>query len=57
MALANILLWLFPQHDTSLASPAPESEWISGGEWREVRGSAIEPIEGGSAWPAVRGPR
>ncbi len=55
-AVLAILTGLFG-HDPNLASPAPEAEWIKGTAWPEVRGSAIAPIEGGSAWAPIRGRR
>lgn len=53
-AVLAILTGLFG-HDTSLASPTPPEDWIRAEPWADVRGEALEPVTGGSSWPAIRG--
>lgn len=56
MALANILLWLFPTHDATLASPTAPEDHIRGGAWPVVQGTPLAKVEG-SGWAPIRSKR
>ena len=57
MALLDVLVvLLFGGPDASKAHPTAPEDWITGGTWETVQGTALSKVEG-TGWAQIRGPR